>query len=231
MCRAAIAAARATTRRASCGAISTARCACSRLPRSGVERIVFLSSRAVYGAYPPGTLLREDMPPLPDTLYGEVKRKAEIALSDIGGPVRVSLRATGVFAPAPPGQSHKWQDLFERFGAGEELAPRIGTELHANDLAEAVHLVLTSSPEACRAGLFNVSDFALDRRDLLCSYAELSGVKGTLPPLADAGSVSEMATDRLRALGWRPGGRPAFQARLAEMTGCATSSDLPNRHD
>jgi nucleoside-diphosphate-sugar epimerase len=189
-----------------------------------VGRIVFLSSRAVYGGYAPGTRLRENMQPLPDTLYGEVKHKAEQALSNLDGPVRVSLRATGVFGPAPQGQNHKWQELFAQFAKGDTLEPRIGTEVHAQDLARAVNLVLTADPGDCSAGLFNVSDFALDRHDLLRSYAELTGTRGQLPPPADASSVSEMSTTRLRALGWRPGGQSAFPARLAEMT-CTGSNE------
>ena len=35
---------------------------------AGVPRVLFLSSRAVYGAYPPGTRLSDDLVPHPDTL-------------------------------------------------------------------------------------------------------------------------------------------------------------------
>ncbi len=40
---------------------------------AGVRRTCFLSSRAVYGPHPPGTLLTEALPCKPDTLYGSVK--------------------------------------------------------------------------------------------------------------------------------------------------------------
>ncbi len=182
-----------------------------------LERVIFLSSRAVYGAYPAGTALTEDLPPLPDTLYGMVKVEAETALRALEGPVTVSLRATGVFGPAPPGQRHKWDDLFARFRAGQMPAPRIGTEVHGDDLADAVHLALTAAPERCAGGVFNLSDVVLDRRDLLRTYAGLTGIDGPLPPASDPATVSAMAPDRLRALGWRPGGLAAFPARLSEM--------------
>ncbi|WP_108258089.1 NAD-dependent epimerase/dehydratase family protein [Mangrovicoccus ximenensis] len=48
---------------------------------AGVGSAVFLSSRAVYGAYPPGTLLAEDLVPRPDTLYGAAKLSAEEGLA------------------------------------------------------------------------------------------------------------------------------------------------------
>ncbi|WP_375260364.1 NAD-dependent epimerase/dehydratase family protein [Palleronia sp.] len=162
-------------------------------------RVVFLSSRAVYGAYPPGTRLAEDLPPRPDTLYGEVKLKAERALSGRG----TSLRATGVYGPPVPGRAHKWVDLFTRFAAGERPVPRIGTEVHAEDLADAVERVLAlETPPA----VLNVSDIVLDRHDLLARYARIAGVPGHLPDRTDSAVVSEMDTVRLRGLGWHPQG-------------------------
>ncbi|KAA9008229.1 NAD-dependent epimerase/dehydratase family protein [Histidinibacterium aquaticum] len=179
--------------------------------RAGLGRVVFLSSRAVYGDYPPGTALSEDLPPRPDTLYGEVKWRVEGALAAL--PLTgVSLRATGVYGPPPPGARHKWADLFDRFARGEEIAPRAGTEVHADDLAEAVHLVLTTGA----SGPYNVSDLRLDRRDLLALYAETHGLDRPLPPRAGV-EVSEMRTDRLRALGWSPRGWEGLREVVATL--------------
>ncbi|SFH44444.1 Nucleoside-diphosphate-sugar epimerase [Palleronia marisminoris] len=162
-------------------------------------RIVFLSSRAVYGAYPPGTRLTEELPPRPDTLYGEVKLAAERALGRRG----TSLRATGIYGPLVPGRGHKWADLFARFAAGDRPAPRIGTELHVDDLADAIERVLAvDTPPP----VVNVSDIVLDRRDLLERYARIAGIPDPLPHRGDPDGVSEMDTARLRDLGWRPRG-------------------------
>lgn len=162
-------------------------------------RIVFLSSRAVYGAYPPGTKLTEDLPPRPDTLYGEVKLKAERALAGRG----TSLRATGVYGPPVPDRAHKWADLFASFAAGERPSPRIGTELHADDLADAIDRALSvDTPPA----VLNVSDIVLDRRDLLERYSAVAGISGQLPDQCDPSGVSELDTTRLRRLGWNPRG-------------------------
>jgi nucleoside-diphosphate-sugar epimerase len=117
----------------------------------GVGRILFLSSRAVYGPRPAGTVLTEEMALAPDTLYGEVKRDAEAALAalDVAG---ASLRATGVYCPGGPGRVHKWQTLFRDFAAGAEIAPRAGTEVHGADLAAAVRLLLTAPAPALAPG-------------------------------------------------------------------------------
>lgn len=178
-----------------------------------VSRVLFLSTRAVYGAYPPGTVLHETLEPRPDTLYGRVKWQAEQALQALSGNGfnGVSLRATGIFGPAGPGRPHKWTDLFADFRAGRPIAPRKGTELHGRDLAAAVRLLMTAAP-----GPWNLSDMVLDRHDLLAMVAGLTGIDHPLPPRA-TGKVSAMATDRLRALGWRPGGMDLLRATLPAL--------------
>lgn len=187
--------------------------------RDGVRRILFLSSRAVYGSYPPGTPLAEDLAPLPDTLYGEVKLAAEEALVELHGPglVTASLRATGVYGPPGPGQRHKWADLFEDFRDGKRVEPRVASEVHGADLAAALRLLLTVPPNVLRWRSYNVSDILLDRRDLLAELAALTGIRTALPERADAGLVSRMDCARLRSLGWQPGGMDRLRASLPAM--------------
>lgn len=181
--------------------------------RAGVRRVLFLSTRAVYGAYPPGTELHEGLTPRPDTLYGQVKWQAEQALHALAGDgfTGVSLRATGVYGPAGPGQRHKWADLFDAFRAGHTPPLRRGTELHGADLAAGARLLRNAA-----AGAYNLSDILLDRRDLLALVAEATGCTTPLPPRSDA-PVSQMQTDRLRALGWRPGGMDRLKATLPAL--------------
>jgi nucleoside-diphosphate-sugar epimerase len=185
----------------------------------GVARILFLSSRAVYGDYPPGTTLQEELPPRPDTLYGEVKLRAEEALARFAatGVHVASLRATGVYGPPVPGLEHKWAGLFDDFAQRRPIAPRAATEVHADDVAEAVRLLAVAEPATLSPMVFNVSDFVLDRRDLLSQYADLVGLEAPLPARADAQAVSVMATDRLKRLGWRPCGPSRVLETLEEM--------------
>lgn len=181
---------------------------------SGVARVLFLSTRAVYGTYPPGTPLSEEMTPKPDTLYGEVKARAEEALLAMASPTfrPTALRATGVYGPAGPGQRHKWAALFEDFRAGRPIAPRRGTEVHGADLAAATRLIRDHDAD----GLFNISDIVLDRRELLALVAATEGLATPLPPASDT-PISEMRTDRIRALGWRPGGVDRLRATLPAL--------------
>lgn len=181
---------------------------------AGLRRAVFLSSRAVYGAYPPGTGLGEALPPRPDTLYGSAKLAAEEALARLARPgfTGTNLRITGVYGPAGPGRPHKWVALFEAFRRCEPVAPRAGTEVHGADVAAAVRLCLEHETQA----LLNISDFVLDRRDLLAEVVRLTRWRSPLPPRATE-PPSVMATDRIRALGWRPGGLARLRATLPAL--------------
>ena len=170
----------------------------------GPARIVFLSSRAVYGDQLRGAVLRESDPVRPDSLYGEVKLAAEAALGTRG----VSLRATGVYG----GRPHKWEPLFADYLAGAAIAPRVGTEIHGDDLAAAVLLLLTRA----ETGAFNASDLLLDRNDLLARVQAMTGCPHPPPPPASGPPPGIMATCRLRTLGWRPGGWPRLDAFLVE---------------
>jgi len=173
---------------------------------AGARRIVFLSSRAVYGDARRGETLRETDAPAPDSLYGEVKRAVEAAAPDAA-----SLRATGVYGLPPGGGPHKWAGLFADYLAGRPIAPRRASEIHGDDLAAAV-LLLLGRPEA--RGAFNASDLLLDRHDLLAAVAARTGCRRPPPPPAPEAPPGVMATERLRAIGWRPGGRPRLAAFL-----------------
>ena len=169
--------------------------------RARGARVLLLSSRAVYGDARRGETLRETDPLAPDTLYGVLKAELEAAAN-------VALRATGVYGRPPDGGPHKWEGLFADFRAGRPVAPRRATEIHGADLAAAI-LALLADPAA--RGPFNASDLLLDRADLLAAVAARTGCAHPPPPPAPGPSPGAMATDRLRALGWRPGG----PARLA----------------
>ncbi len=183
--------------------------------KAGVERAVFLSSRAVYGTQPPGAMLTEETEPHPDTLYGEVKLDVERELAAMADDafLPVSLRVTGIYGPAGPGRAHKWAGLFADYESGKTIAPRVGTEVHGDDMAAAVRLMLEGDAEAIRAAgcLFNVSDLLLDRHDLLAEYARLTGCTRPLPERADASGYNAMDCARLKALGWTPRGRLDLQ--------------------
>ena len=169
---------------------------------AGEARIVFLSSRAVYGDGRRGVFLKESDEAAPTSLYGAVKLAAEAALGRRG----VSVRATGVYGGTP----HKWEGLFADYLRGAAVAPRLATEVHGDDLASAILLLL----ERAETGAFNVSDLMLDRHDLLGRVQALTGCPHPPPPRAEGIPPGRMATCRIRMLGWRPGGWAKLDAFL-----------------
>jgi len=180
--------------------------------RSGVSRIIFFSSRAVYDGYEPGTVLFEHMIARPDNLYGHVKWMLEEKLRSLDDIVTTVLRPTGVYGRPWPGAWHKWQDLFKAFEAGEVTEPRSGTEVHGADVAQAVRLVLEAPPEIIDGAIYNISDIRLDRRDLLSAYAAATGVRGKLPAFDFGPMKNVMKCDSIKKLGWSPLGRGGLEA-------------------
>lgn len=185
--------------------------------RAGVGRVVFLSSRAVYGRQPDGAELTETTEAHPDTLYGDVKRAAEVGLEDLSdaGFRGVSLRVTGVYGPAAPGRPHKWAGLFDDYLAGSVVSPRRATEVHGDDVAAAVLLAL-DAPEP--PPVLNVSDIVLDRHDLLAIVQAATGSATPLPSRSVV-SLNAMNCDLLRALGWRPCGMDLLERTVLQLLG------------
>lgn len=181
--------------------------------RAGVGRAVFLSSRAVYGEAGSGSRLDEEMACRPETLYGKVKLATEEALRAMASPIfaAVTLRVTGVYGAAGAGRRHKWSELFEDYLAGKPIAPRAGTEVHGNDVAAAIEMMLTAPVETVSGAVFNVSDVVADRHDILEIVREATGSTFPLPDRAPSSALGIMATDRLQTLGWRPGGWPLLR--------------------
>lgn len=181
--------------------------------RAGVRRVVFLSSRAVYDGLAPEESLVETAALRPTSLYGEVKLLAEQVLKDMSGPgfVGSSLRLTGVYGDLRP---NKWDGLFADYRAGRPVPVRAGSEVHGRDVGQAVRLMLESDAARVPGEVFNVSDIVTDTHEILSTVKLATGCPHPLPEAADKTLVAEMATDKIRALGWKPGGRSLLESTV-----------------
>ncbi|WP_022706542.1 NAD-dependent epimerase/dehydratase family protein [Paracoccus zeaxanthinifaciens] len=183
--------------------------------RAGVGRVLFLSSRAVHDGHPAG-LLPDDLPARPTSLYGEVKARAEEHLT--GLPLTgCAIRATGIYGPGP---AMKWTALFRDHLAQRPVAPRIGTELHAEDLAAALILLLDHPRPPATV---NASDIALDRRVLLGMVNEVLDRDLPLPDAADAEALRVLDCAFLRHAGWRPRGLDGLRREIPRLLDAATN--------
>lgn len=185
---------------------------------AGIGHCVFLSSRAVYTDNKRWEVLSETAETQPEELYGLVKLAGEVALEQLcgDGMSGTALRVTGVYGMPPGLLSHKWSGLFSTLEAGQPVPPRVGTEVHGEDLAAAVETVLARDHAKTEAfEIYNVSDLLLDRHDLLRLYAKARGLEFKLPHRADI-PLGVMDCGKLKVLGWTPGGERRLEAFIRE---------------
>lgn len=174
----------------------------------GLSHVIFLSSRAVFDGYPKGTTLTENLPPKPTSLYGEVKAKAEAHLSTL--PLTgITLRATGLYGK---GNANKWAPLIADYLSGNAIEPRVASEAHVQDLAQACQIALSQN----QSSTFHVSDILLDRHDLLAMVQNLTNSPNSPPDRSDA-DVSQLECTNLKALGWQPGGMELLRQTLPDL--------------
>jgi nucleoside-diphosphate-sugar epimerase len=201
--------------------------------QAGVDRVILMSSRAVFGHRPgdenPADPVGDAAVTRPDSLYGVLK-VAEEALAGAwtardgeGGTTICALRPTGIYGTLAPAADSKWFPLAEAVRDGRPVAPRRATEVHGIDLAAAV-LQLLAAPAARIAGrAFNCSDLDLDRRELVRELATRLGVRAALPGSGPA-PRNPMRCEGLTALGWRPGGRSRLAQDLDALAAAVRAS-------
>ncbi|WP_457587254.1 NAD-dependent epimerase/dehydratase family protein [Ensifer canadensis] len=185
----------------------------------GIKRCVFLSSRAVYGDQPAGAELREETPCHPDSLYGVIKLEAENAHAKLSTDrfKALSLRVTGVYGAPGSGGAHKWQPLFDDYLSGRMIAPRAGTEVHGDDVAAAVRILLHAPLDRLQCGVLNVSDVLVDNSAILAMVQDMTGSRHALPGRAALTAFNVMNTEKIRALGWQPGGLKRLQTTVKSL--------------
>ena len=193
-----------------------------RTRRAGVERLVLISSRAVFGRDTPAEhMVDDDTRPVPDTHYGALKLALEAhasAFSTVDGVCFASLRPTGVYGITHPVGDSKWFDLARMIASGEPLPKaRLATEAHGADVADAVCLLLTAPASAVAGRAFNCSDLTVDSRDVMAALARHLDRSVQLPAAAENRVSHPMRTTALDALGWRAGGQARLAATIGEL--------------
>ncbi len=175
-------------------------------------RIVFTGSAAVYG---PGTLLREDSPIAPNTVFGACKAAASDLLRTYGRIWGLSTVELRFFMPYGPWEHpHRLipQTILSALD-GRDLPMTAGTQkrdpTYIDDVVEA--LILAGTKEVKTGSIYNIgSGQAIPVRDMVQQVFTLmqSAAKplfGELPMRAD--EIMEMSADvsaARRDLGWEP---------------------------
>ncbi|ALX82934.1 NAD(P)-dependent oxidoreductase [Achromobacter denitrificans] len=177
-----------------------------------VERIVFVSSSAVYGEHR-GDWVDEDTPPAPQGFNGRILLEAEAALAARAIP-HTTLRLAGLYGPGR-------LQLIERLRTGKAsapLEPHWANRIHIDDAAAAiVHVALL--PDALPVYI-GCDDTPLPLHELYADLARMIGAPapGDGPAPKGVGS-KKLSNARLRASGlalqW-PDSRAGYAALLAD---------------
>ena len=185
---------------------------------AGVERFIFLSSRAVFSHTEPGRVLDESHPTAPDSHYGAYKAAVEAFLSSFAaaeGMSTAALRATGVYGVTWPVERSKWWDIVRTVVAGGDVTScRGGAEVHGADVAHTVWTLLERSDIG---GVFHLSDLFVTHRDIVRLARRYAGRPGPLPSAPASPAANPLACRRLAELGIKLGGIPALEATVAQL--------------
>ncbi|MCY4128377.1 MAG: NAD(P)-dependent oxidoreductase [Gammaproteobacteria bacterium] len=194
------------------------------LQSTQVTRTVFISSRAVFdGRGKSNASLPDSTPTKPVSLYGEIKARTEAlgdALSNIGF---CTLRPTGIYGATRRPQDNKWSELISHVSDGDglsrEYSNQLRTEVHGDDVASAILLLLTAPVATVEHRHFNCSDIAVSQAQLVDLMrqikdghtVDLESLPTGTPP------TNPMLCDGLLGLGWKPGGMAKLVAALRQM--------------
>src|SRR5690606_14083602 len=110
---------------------------------------------------------------------------------------------------AHPPKHSKWFSLVQSVVRGEAVTCQHGgKEVHAADVAKAVHLLLSTPGTAGEA--FNCCDNYISEWDVAHFAKQVSGSKSEIQG-SQTSPKNQIVTDKLRHLGMQFGGRPLLE--------------------
>lgn len=190
---------------------------------AGVQRFIFLSSRAVFSRTEPGRELDETHPVSPDTHYGAYKAAVEAFLRSFAHSSAMqtcAVRATGVYGITWPPQRSKWWGLVQAVLKDEPiLSSGGGTEVYGGDVARVIAHLLTA--EIAGIDAVHLSDLYVTHREVVRLARAFAGRPGPLPPAPSAPPQNVLVSRVLPQLGLTLGGSAQLEAVIAEMVRAA----------
>lgn len=187
---------------------------------AGTKRFVFISTCAVHEKILDDRKLDEAHPLWPTSHYGAHKAAVEKFIHAYGlgdGYEICALRPTGIYGLARPVENSKWYDLVQRIKRGEAIASASGgKEVHADDVARAVEILLTTEGIAGQA--YNCYDMYIADETVAEIARNVTGSASRIERL-NGGPKHEIDTSKLRALGMEFGGRAILERTICEIAG------------
>lgn len=187
---------------------------------AGIPRVVFISTCAVHEVILDDRPLDEAHPLWPTSHYGAHKAALEKFVHSYGfgqGWPICSLRPTGIYGLAHPPHASKWFDLVGKVSRGETIeSARGGKEVHAADVARAVHILLHADAARITGQAFNCYDCYIAEQEVARIARELTGSSSIIADL-NRGPKHHIVTEKIKALGMVFGGARLLRQTVAEL--------------
>jgi nucleoside-diphosphate-sugar epimerase len=187
---------------------------------AGVPRFVFLSTCAVHEVILGDRPLDEAHPLWPTSHYGAHKAALEAFVHSYGLGQRwpiCALRPTGIYGLAHPPRDSRWFDLVGRVLRGEPVqSAKGGKEVHAQDVARAVELLLGAAADAIAGQSFNCYDRYISEEQVARIAKDLTGSPSPISDL-NRGPKHQIETGKLRRLGMTFGGEPLLRTTVQQL--------------
>jgi len=192
--------------------------------QAGVQRFIFLSSRAVFSRTEAGQVLDELHPISPDSHYGAYKAAVEAFMGSFAhsGMSTCSVRATGIYGLTYPVQRSKWWELIQAVLHDQPvISNRGGTEVHGSDVAQTIATLLMRP--SLDIPTLHLSDLYITTRQIVQLTREFAQRPGDLPqPSPEPTNV--MVSRYLTDLGIMLGGKPLLEKTISELVAAAKAN-------
>ncbi|MBA3870615.1 MAG: NAD(P)-dependent oxidoreductase [Anaerolineae bacterium] len=193
--------------------------------QAGVQRFIFLSSRAVFSRTEPDHVLDELHPISPDTHYGAYKAAVEAfarSFAHTGKMSTCSVRATGIYGLTYPVQRSKWWNIVQAVLHDQPITSnRGGTEVHGADVAKTIATLLMRS--SLDIPTLHLSDLYVTTREIVRLAREFARRPGDLPAVSPE-PTNNMVSRYLTDLGIMLGGMPLLEKTISELVAASKAN-------
>lgn len=185
-----------------------------------VPRFVHISTCAVHEVILNDRPLDEAHPLWATSHYGAHKGALEKFVHSYGlgqGWNICALRPTGIYGLDHPPQNSRWYDLIGQVLRGESIASaRGGKEVHAEDVAKAVAVLLQADPKAVAGQAFNCYDRYVAEEEVARIAKDFVNSAITIAD-TNRGPKHQIDTRKIQALGMEFGGSYLLRRTIAEL--------------
>lgn len=181
-------------------------------------RFVFVSTCAVHEKILGDRPLDEAHPLWPTSHYGAYKAAVEAFVHSYGkghGYPICAVRPSGIYGITEPVENSRWYDLVAAIARGETVTcMRGGKEVHVVDVARAISLLLTA--ENVAGEVYNCCDRYVSEYEVATLARRLTR-RNTKIEGRPSSPKNQIATDKLRALGFKFGGTRLLEETIKQL--------------